>query len=145
VSDWSPDGQSILLGIDKGGGGQIDLYVIGADGKGLTQLTKVSGDDSGGKWRPDGKQIVFWSDGNPKGPGVYLMENDGSKQTKILDDTLGADTMALAWSPDADQIAWTAKFEGGAASPIFLMNSDGSHSQQLSDDLWARTSLDWKE
>lgn len=145
VSDWSPDGRSLLLGVDKGGGGQIDTYVIGVDGTGFTQLTKMDGDDSGGKWRPDGEQIVFWSDGNPKGPGIYLMQSDGSQQTKIFDDPLGADTMAFAWSPDAEQIAWTAKFEGGLGSAIFLMRPDGTHQQQLSDDLQERTSLDWKE
>jgi TolB protein len=141
--DWSPDGRDLLLGIDRAGGGELDLYDIGIDGTGLTQLTTSRGDDSGGRWRPDGGQIVFWSDGNPQGAGIYLMEGDGSEQTKILADSLGADTVTCAWSPDAEEIAWVAKFEGGDGSPIFLMRSDGSDVRQLTDDLQARTSLDW--
>ena len=133
--DWSPHGQSLLIGIDRGGGGEIDLDAIGVDGTDLTQLTTSKGDDSGGRWDPDGKQIVFWSDGNSGGPGIYLMHGDGSEQTRILEDTVNANTVASAWSPTGDQIAWTAKFEGGGGAPIFLMASDGTELQQLSEDL----------
>jgi TolB protein len=143
--DWSPDGRNLLLGVDRGGGGELDLYVLGVDGTGLDQLTTAGGDDSGGRWHPDGRQIVYWSDGNPQGPGVYLMGSDGSEPTKILADTLGADTITSAWSPDAERIAWVAKFEGGDGSPIFVMRSDGTDIQQLTEDLQARTSLDWTE
>lgn len=141
--DWSPDGRSVLIGIDRDGGGEIDLYAISVDGAELTQLTTTGGDDSGGRWHPDGKELVFWSDGNPAGPGIYLMAGDGSEQRKILEDTLYADTVASAWSPDGGQIAWTAKFEGGGGSPIFVMNADGTGLKQVSEALTERTSLDW--
>ena len=88
---------------------------------------------------------MFWSDGNPQGPGIYVMGGDGSEARRILEDTMQADTVASAWSPDGDQIAWTAKFEGGSGSPIFLMTSDGEDLQQLWEDLPERTSLDWAE
>lgn len=143
--DWSPDGRTLLIGIDRGGGGQIDLYKIGIDGAGLAPLTTDRGDDSGGRWHPTQDQIVFWSDGNPDGPGIYLINGDGSGKTKILEDDLTADTIAPAWSPTGAQIAWTAKFEGGAGSPIFVMNSDGTDLQQIWNELPERTSLDWTQ
>jgi TolB protein len=143
LSDWAPDGRSLLIVIDRGGGGQLDLYLIGVNGKGTTQLTTASGDDSGGRWPPDGDRIVFWSDGNPQGAGIYLMNPDGSDQRRIFEDAMNANTVASAWSPSGDQIAWTAKFEGGAGSPIFLMAADGSGLQQVRGGLRRATTLDW--
>ncbi|MFC5788448.1 hypothetical protein EDM22_03175 [Agromyces tardus] len=145
LQDWAPDGRSLLIGVDRGGGGELDLYSIGVDGTGLAQLTATGGDDAGGRWAPDGQRIVFWSDGNPQGPGIYLMAPDGSDPQRILEDTLSADTVASAWSPDGDRIAWTAKFEGGGGSPIWVMTADGTGLEQLWDELPERSTLDWAE
>jgi TolB protein len=143
--DWSPDGRTLLLGVDSAGGGQLDLFAIGVNGQGLTALTTAEGDDSGGRWSPDGTKIVFWSDGYPprEGPGIYVMTSDGADATIVLADTSGIDTAALAWSPDGKQIAWTAKFEGGRGSPIFLMTSAGSDVKQITESLAGATTLDW--
>lgn len=109
---WSPDGRQLMLTIDSAGGGQLDLFLIGVDGTGLNPLTTSQGDEAGGRWSHDGTKIVFWSDGID--PGVYLMNADGTDATRILEDTLGADTVAFAWSPDDSQIAWTAKYAATA-------------------------------
>jgi TolB protein len=143
--DWSPDGRTILLGVDARGGGQLDLYAIGVNGKGLTALTRVEGDDSGGKWSPNGAKFVFWSDGYPPrdGPGIHIMNSDGSSPARVLADTLGLDTAAFAWSPDGQQIAWTGKKEGGGGSSIFVMTSAGTELIQVTEPLTKSTSLDW--
>ena len=45
---WSPDGSHIVFSSDRGG--NTDLYVIGADGRGLRQLTVHDSIDSHPTW-----------------------------------------------------------------------------------------------
>ena len=56
--------------------GNSDVYVMGADGSNVTQLTNHPGTDSEPVWSPDGAQLAFAS--NRAGPAeVYLMDNSG--------------------------------------------------------------------
>jgi TolB protein len=76
----SPDGRRILL---MGGPGQApDIYVIGADGKGLGRLTTDPANDSYPAWSPDGRRIVF-SSNRSGGTELYVMNADGSSQTRL--------------------------------------------------------------
>src|SRR6195256_2920406 len=53
--NWSPDGQKIVFnGLVKGSPDGSDIYVINADGTGLTRLTTDPADDSCPAWSPDG-------------------------------------------------------------------------------------------
>lgn len=140
--DWSPDGETIIFGLDRGGGGQIDVYAIDADGHGLSRLTDAPGDDSGARWSPDGATIAFWSDRD--GGGIYLMDPNGGNQRRIHADGLHLDTAAVAWSPDGGQLAWTGKFEGGGGSAIYVMKADGSDLRQVTQRLVFRSFLDWQ-
>jgi Tol biopolymer transport system component len=51
--------------------------------------------------------------------------------------------MALTWSPDGRQIAWTGKVHGGGGTPIFLMTSAGTALKQVTESLTKSTSLGW--
>lgn len=47
LSDWAPDGSRIIFGVDiSSSGGQLDVYVMGADGSCAEQLTDTSGDST---------------------------------------------------------------------------------------------------
>ncbi len=55
-ASWSPDAQRLALVRSDGSG--LDLYVIGADGSGLQQVTFDPGADFRPAWRPSGRQVA---------------------------------------------------------------------------------------
>jgi Tol biopolymer transport system component len=57
---WSPDGQKIVFASDANG--NFDLFIINADGTGLTQITTHTANDFDPFWLPNGEEIAFVSD-----------------------------------------------------------------------------------
>ena len=83
---WSPNGKKIAFAAVHYRG-ELDIYVINADGTGRTNLTstKTIIEDEP-SWSPDGKQIAF-----TRGDvgdvyvdqDVYLMNADGTGRTRL--------------------------------------------------------------
>ena len=73
-------GGSGLIAFVSDRDGNQEIYVMNADGSGLTSLTNNAADDYDPAWSPDGRQIAFYSDrdGNWE---IYLMNADGSGLT----------------------------------------------------------------
>ena len=77
---FSPDGNKILFDSPAQDGAQ-NIYVIGADGKGLKALTSETKPDeaSNPAWSPDGTKIVFTQfHGGDDFVGLVVMNADGS-------------------------------------------------------------------
>ncbi len=97
VPYWSPDGKTILF-TRKHDGNNFDIFTIGADGEGLTQLTTLPTNDGHAVWTADGKEIM-WSCGaygfkeeaalsdntfQPYGV-IFKMNADGSNKHPLTD------------------------------------------------------------
>lgn len=57
---WSPDGKKIAFASDANG--NFDIFIINADGTGLTQVTTHTANDLDPFWLPNGTEIAFVSD-----------------------------------------------------------------------------------
>ncbi|MCE1273226.1 MAG: Tol-Pal system beta propeller repeat protein TolB, partial [Chlorobiales bacterium] len=79
---WSPAGDKIAYSsLQKNG--EINIFVINADGSGLLQLTRGAKDNESPSWSPDGNMIVFMSNrqGRKK---LFVMNADGTNQRSLL-------------------------------------------------------------
>jgi Tol biopolymer transport system component len=143
---WSPDGSQIAFESDRSdpapgtcleGYCNWDVYVMKADGSGITRITTTPSPDRNPSWSPDGTKLLF--DRNADCPPgcrsffeeVWVMNADGTGQTQITNaenpETV-SNSFDPTWSPDGAQIAIT----GDLGIPtVLVINPDGSGRRWL--------------
>ncbi len=94
----SPDGSMLAFDLR---GSQEDLYVAGADGKGLQQLTDDSAWDRTPDFSPDGGTILFSSNRGDSGISqIWSVAIDGSALRQVTSEA--ADLASPEWSSDGE-------------------------------------------
>lgn len=124
---WAPDGTILAFTSDRSGNG--DVWTIGRDGTGLTDLTASSRRlDMEPSWSPDGSRIAFnsYRDGNQE---IYVMDADGSNVIRLTTSP-GMDRHP-AWAPDGARIAFDSERSGNFE--IYTMKVDGSDVRRLTN------------
>src|SRR2546427_5543696 len=118
LSQTAANGGAGKITFQSNRNGNFDIFVMNADGSGVTQLTSHPFDEYLPLFSPDGSRIAFarclvTCD-------IVLINADGSGERTILNDGFPG-----AWSPDGNRIAL-----GGAAGTgiegIYVVNVDGS-------------------
>jgi Tol biopolymer transport system component len=103
---YSADGKHIVFA--SGREGNVELYVMDADGKNVRKLTNAPNCYNGGPFfSPDGKRVVFRSDRKKKDHlQLYVINSDGTGERALTDD-LNWVFWAPYWYKDGKHIVYT--------------------------------------
>jgi Tol biopolymer transport system component len=102
--------------------GVSQIYSIRADGTQLGQLTRGRAADTGPRFSPDGRRIVFARSAKQYVYDLWVMNADGSGQRR-----LAAGGGAPAWSPDSRRIAYVT-----AAGRLAIQDVDSRRTVTIS-------------
>ncbi len=143
---WSPDGKTIAFQRQTGPligeeWAETAIYLIGADGRGLTQVTQQqrpsTGSDDAPQFSPDGRTLAF-ERRNIRGAlpvdgmAVWTVRVDGRHEKRLTPWRLrGGDT--TDWSPDGKRILFESNENGSpdVSANIYSIRKDGSDLRQL--------------
>jgi TolB protein len=128
-ADWSPDGTKIVLTRDPDTDSQPEpfnpfnypekeIFVMNADGTGMTQLTFNTSEERAPAWSPDGSRIAFIGRVGKRGGNTFeicVMNADGTNLVQLTDNAQFEGTMT--WSPDGQKIIFQSP---GGANPTLL-------------------------
>jgi RNA polymerase sigma factor (sigma-70 family) len=111
-------------------GEAYDLFLISADGTGLTALTKSEGAilHLEPAWSPDGTRILFRR-GEPGSfdSDIYVMDADGRNLRQL---TKGGVNYNPVWSPNGKRILFSTSYPQGTV--VRVMDGDGGNLKTLS-------------
>jgi Tol biopolymer transport system component len=126
---WSPHHRRIVFSMTSVNGRSSSLYLVGADGTGLVQLTRGRHFDDNPSWSPDGSRIAFASDRS--GNWDIWIENLKTGALSRLTMSSATD-WEPAWSPDGREIAFASNRAGNF--DIWLEDLATGHLRRVTAD-----------
>jgi Tol biopolymer transport system component len=103
---WSHDGMRIAFSSTRGQKGNLDIFVMDADGSNLVRLTDHPSAEQGPVWAADGQSLFFTGERNGRGEiyRVWLADKRVDRITSGLDRAI-----MPAASPDGKYLAYAAQ------------------------------------
>jgi Tol biopolymer transport system component len=130
---WSPDGTRLVF--ESSRHGNVEIYVINADGTGERRLTRSGSDiaNTHPSWSPDGATIVF--DSNRGGAwNLYTVRPDGTGERRLTT-AAGGVTENYArhpeWSPNGRLIAFDSDRDGNGE--FYVIRPDGTGLSRVTE------------
>jgi Tol biopolymer transport system component len=124
---WSPDGSRLACE----GFGQTDESLNGvysirsSDGSDLQRVTTAQFDDCPPDYSPNGKRLVVSS-----GP-LSVVQSNGNGLHQITPQGMSVDFCSGSWSPQGNEILFSAHVPDTDRSTIWVVHSDGTGLRQI--------------
>ena len=142
---WSPDCQSVAVGVGTFFGGRgfapANVFVVKADGSENRQLTQNAVNSGYPAWHPDGKTLIYrvWGTENvPEKRGLRALDM-ATNATRVL--TTDWDNFPFI-SPSGDRVVFTRRMPNFDFE-VFTMKPDGSDVKQLTSTAGADAHATW--
>jgi Tol biopolymer transport system component len=103
---WSPDGTQIAFSSTRGQKGNLDIFVMNADGSNAVRLTDHAAPEQGPVWAADGKSLFFTGERDGRGEiyRVWLADRRVDRVTSGINRAI-----MPATSPDGRYLAYAAQ------------------------------------
>jgi Tol biopolymer transport system component len=131
--DWSPDGRSIVFGLETDT--DAGIAIMSADGADLRNLTR-KGFQGQAAFSPDGQWIAYERDITEGNNGVWLMRADGSGKRRVTRSPFGCCDTDPNFSPDGRTITFVRIKKPEVQQALFSVRRDGSGLRQLTPYSW---------
>ena len=128
VTDCSPDAETVMIA-SLAPEENFNLFTVSIDGGEATRITPRDPSwETGGRWSPDGSQIVFRSnvEGNYE---LYRMPASGGEATRLTESS--SSESAASWSPDGTTLVYSLNV---GDSDIWTMDVGDAGSPTSTDD-----------
>jgi Tol biopolymer transport system component len=125
---WSPDGSRLACeGFGQTDGSLNGVYTVrSSDGGDLQRVTyDPNGDDCPSDYSPNGKRLVV-TRANDTSYEIDTVKLDGSGLTSIATAAMEFDFCSGSWSPQGNEILFSAHVPASDRSTIWVAHSDGS-------------------
>lgn len=135
---WSPNGKRILFvrRLPFGSRSNMELFVIGANGRGMRRLTRTDVSEYEHSWSPDGRKIAFQRrllDPESTRQHLWVMDAGGRNEVRLTPDLAPRDFSSFfpTWARDSERIAFAWPRGACHRSDIWIARADGSRLRQL--------------
>jgi YD repeat-containing protein len=138
---WSPDGSKIIFQ-SRRNGLNYQIFVMNPDGSNQANVSNSGAADYQPSWSPSGSKIAFASErDHADAPSIYVMNVNGSSQTRLTFSSELVKDQEPEWSPDVTKIAFVSNRDGN--KEIYSMNADGGNQLRLTTTLENEDSPHW--
>lgn len=130
---WSPDGSRLACeGFGQTDGSLNGVYTVrSSDGGGLRRVTSdPNGDDCPSDYSPNGNRLVI-TRANDTSYELDTVKLDGAGLKHISPDGTDFDFCSGSWSPQGNEITFSAHVPDSDRSTIWVAQSDGSGLRQI--------------
>jgi len=137
-----------LIAFTRDQNGNMDIYIMHADGTGLTNITNNPASDNNPFWSPDGKQIVFESDRDGSRQ-IYLMDADGSNIVQLTNDQpdhflpFNIDGKTNPWSSDGGKLLFLQSQQDGETFSLNSIDISGANRLLLGLGRISLSGISW--